>query len=439
MAWARLERAVSAESRIKKTIHYRCIPNATKPFPSYLHLGKIITEPAVSSKKSRAKILKRTWLGPESNRQFLHKDFKRHYAMQMHSECDQGLLPCLPPLYKLGISPNLWNKASREEILENGPVSKGHLLHSSSQCTPSATKPSYPPSPAVLITTRIGANATITRGRVGPKDLSELKSVLIQIFLLNAELTVVDNGSTTRKREKRGNQNVNLLNLWHSEEFSTSPARFDPRDCATGSKHIQLDLNLGHESGLPRRVCRVLPPSVAVGAANPRRPSLLPLPTTAPPLSLISVIRAAWPAIEKYWRNTAVVTWEHMGIFSSYGNRLSNRLICVTLILRPLTEMVSLANEHKRLLNGLSCNSSQCQRVHQHRVLRKNCSWREGSGVDLELIWNLPPSTTSSSGRLNSAPGNCTSGRLGRPPAADHVALGSAALGRGAADTPSVA
>jgi hypothetical protein len=28
---------------------------------------------------------------------------------------------------------------------------------------------------------------------------------------------------------------------------------------------------------------------------------------------------------------------------------------------------------------------------------------------------------------------------LGRPPAADHVALGSAALGRGAADTPSAA
>jgi hypothetical protein len=48
------------------------------------------------------------------------------------------------------------------------------------------------------------------------------------------------------------------------------------------------------------RVCHMLPPLVAVGAANPRRPSLPPLLTTAPLLSLISVIQAAWPAIGKY-------------------------------------------------------------------------------------------------------------------------------------------
>ncbi|KAJ7820057.1 hypothetical protein B0H14DRAFT_2600171, partial [Mycena olivaceomarginata] len=63
-------------------------------------------------------------------------------------------------------------------------------------------------------------------------------------------------------------------------------------------------------AGLPRRVCRVLPPSVAAGAVNPRRPSLPPLPTTAPSSSLISVIRAAWPAVEKY----------HRGDLGAHGN-----------------------------------------------------------------------------------------------------------------------
>jgi hypothetical protein len=68
--------------------------------------------------------------------------------------------------------------------------------------------------------------------------------------------------------------------------------------------------------GLPRRVCRVLPPLVTAGAASPHRPSL-PLLTTAPSSSLICVIQATWPAIKKRHRGG-------MGIFSSFGNRLTN-------------------------------------------------------------------------------------------------------------------
>ncbi|KAJ7699438.1 hypothetical protein B0H14DRAFT_2649164 [Mycena olivaceomarginata] len=143
-------------------------------------------------------------------------------------------------------------------------------------------------------------------------------------------------------------------------------------------------LCLLYATGSAEKGLRVLPPSVAAGAANPRRPSLPPLPTMAPSLSLISKW-CLWPII----------------------------------------------NEYKRPLNGLSCNSAH--RVHQHRatsaisaciVTVTSHGRREGSGVDLE-----PASVDNLQLRVD----------LWRSAAVDHVALGSAALGRGAADTPSVA
>ncbi|KAJ7683167.1 hypothetical protein B0H14DRAFT_3535344 [Mycena olivaceomarginata] len=58
--------------------------------------------------------------------------------------------------------------------------------------------------------------------------------------------------------------------------------------------------------------------------------------------------------------------------------------------------------------------------------------WREGSGA---CFRRRPPAPSA----LTARPAIAHQVGLGRPPATDRVALGSAALGRGAADTPSVA
>ncbi|KAJ7786960.1 hypothetical protein B0H14DRAFT_3506147 [Mycena olivaceomarginata] len=92
---------------------------------------------------------------------------------------------------------------------------------------------------------------------------------------------------------------------------------------------------------------------------------------------------------------------------------------------------MSLANEHKRPLNGLSCESRRRYRPYRDSDVTRSAKI-EGSGVAAS-VHDLAPSA------LTARPAIARQVDLGRPPAADHVALGSAALGRGAADTPSVA